>query len=280
MLAGHRILTSKQDILQGASLSSWGLPKMVAIAPHMGPHQFHYWTHERRESVRVPFRELVTDASLPAWYRSAAQMSRNLAHRRRGPGERLILVKFGNLGLSVASALAPAPEDLIPLKDMPSPAPEWLRYISLLRFANRPGAETLAAELRILSTNSKPSLWRRSYLDAPWPLAACLAAGQTETDLLRLAERAECGEMGSLDDWISAEQRWQQSGITDEDLVYLSGPQWPFDAQIGERGFPFAVATFLERRVKTQPAGLRATLDPFPGIAARPSADLVRRRST
>ena len=69
--------------------------------------------------------------------------------------------------------------------------------------------------------------------------------GQTDIDLLRLAERAERGEMGSLDDWICAEERWQHSGITDEELVYLAGARWPFDAQIGERGFPFAVATIM-----------------------------------
>jgi hypothetical protein len=238
-------LDQQLNILQGASTGSWGLPKMVAVAPHMGPHQFFYWMQERRDPIRVPSRELVTDASLPAWFRSAARLSRNLAHDRRLPGERFIRVKFGNLELSGASALAPAPEDLIPLKDMPCPAPEWLPYISSLRFADQPGADTLGAELRTLSTNWKPSLWRQRYLDAPWPLAACLAAVQTDADLLRLAERAERGEMGSLDDWICAEERWRQSGITDEDLVYLSSAKWPFDAQIGACGFPFAAATTL-----------------------------------
>ena len=42
-------------------------------------------------------------------------------------------------------------------------------------------------------------------MEVSWPLAACLAAGQTEPDLPRLAERAERGEMGSLEDWICAE---------------------------------------------------------------------------
>ncbi len=82
-------------------------------------------------------------------------------------------------------------------------------------------------------------------MEGSWPLAACIAAGQTAADLLRMAERAERGEMGSLEDWICAEQRWQQSGISDEDLIYLSGGRWPFDAQIGRTGFPFAVATVL-----------------------------------
>ena len=232
-------------IMLAASPSSWGLPKMMAVAPHIGPRQFRYWTAERRESVRVPVSELLTDASLPAWFRSAAQLSRNSPHGQWRSDERLIHVNFGNLPLSVTSTLAPAPEDLMPLKDIPRPAPEWLRYIALLRFAIRPGAETLAAELRILSTAWDPFLSRQSYLEGPWPLTACLAAGQTESDLLRLAERAERGEMGSLDDWISAEERWQQAGITNEDLVYLSGPHWPFDAQIAERGFPFAVTTVL-----------------------------------
>ena len=77
------------DILQAASTSSWGLPKMVAVVPHMQPHQFFYWTHERREVVRVPSGELVMDTSLPEWYRSAARLSGNLAHGPRGQGEKL-----------------------------------------------------------------------------------------------------------------------------------------------------------------------------------------------
>jgi hypothetical protein len=243
-------LDQQLGILQGASTSSWAFPKMLVVAPRMRPHEFFFWTHGRREPVRTPSSELVTDASLPAWYRSAGRLSRAFTHGRRWPGERPILVKFGNLGFSVASVLAPAPQDLIPLQDMPSPGPEWLPYISSLRFANRPGADTLAAELRLLSTNSKPSLWKQPYLDAPWPLVACLAAARTDTDLLRLAERAERGEIGTIDDWSCAEQRWQQSGITNEDLIYLSGDRWPFDAQIGERGFPFAAATspYVESR--------------------------------
>jgi hypothetical protein len=246
-------LDQQVDILQGASASSWAFPKLVAIAPRIGPHPFFYWTHGRPESVRVPSRELATDASLPAWYRSMVRFSRNMRHEDRRLGGRVLRAKFGNLGLSVTSVLTPAPEDLVPLQDMPNPGPEWLPYISALRFANRPGAETLAAELRILSTSWKPSLWSQRYLEISWPLAACLAAGRTDDVLLCLAERVEQGEMGSIDDWICAEERWQGSGITDEDLVYLAGDRWPFDAQIGQRGFPFAVASFpniQSRRIK------------------------------
>jgi hypothetical protein len=227
-------------ILGGVPVRPWVFPKMVAITPQMGPHQFFYLAHVRQEVVRVPFKELVADVSLPAWYRSAAQLIRNLTQGSPQEGGRRMRVRFGNLGLSVRSVLAPTSEALAPLQDMPNPGPEWLPYISSLRFASRPGADTLADELRILSTNWDPSLWRQLYLDAPWPLEACLAAGRTDTALLCLAEQAERGEMGSIDDWICAEERWQQLGITNEDLVYLSGDRWPFDAQIGERGFPFA----------------------------------------
>jgi hypothetical protein len=243
-------LDQQVDILQGTPTSSWALPKMVVVAPRMRPHAFFFWTHESREPVRTRSRELGTNDSLPAWYRSAGRLSRNFAHGRPWPAERPLRVKFGNLVLSIASILVPVPQDLLPLQDMPDPGLEWLPYISSLRFANQPGSDTLAAELRILSTVWKPSLWRQPGLDTPWPLAACLAAARTDSALLSLAERAERGEMGTIENWTRAEQRWQQSGITDEDLVSLSGDRWPFDAQIGERGFPFAAATspYVESR--------------------------------
>jgi hypothetical protein len=145
--------------------------------------------------------------------------------------------------------------------------------LHLLAPVCQPGADALAAELRILSTSWNPSLWRHLYLDGSWPLAACLAAGQTEADLLRLAERAERGEMGSLDDWICAEQRWQQSGISDEDLIYLSGARWPFDAQIGKLSFPFSVATVLNVEARRSQHAFDGWHGSCPGICRSPRAD-------
>jgi len=69
----------------------------------------------------------------------------------------VIRAKYGNIELSLVSAMAPAPEDLIPLEEMPNPRPEWLPYICSLRFANQPGAATLAAELHRLRAPNKTS---------------------------------------------------------------------------------------------------------------------------
>ena len=106
--AGHKILTSNWTSCKQPP-QALGHFRNRGGHPHAGPHQFVYWTRERRESVRVPSRELDCDVSLPAWYRSAARLSRNLPHGRGWPGEKFIGMNFGNLGLSVVSALAPAP---------------------------------------------------------------------------------------------------------------------------------------------------------------------------
>ena len=72
----------------------------------------------------------------------------------------------------------------------------------------------------------------------PWPILACVNACSNSSDLLKLADRAAQGELGDVDDWIAAETRWVDNGITGEDLVSMSDDRLPFDARIGETGFP------------------------------------------
>ena len=53
-----------------------------------------------------------------------------------------------------------------------------------------------------------------------------------------LAERADAGKLGEMNDWIEAEQRWITAGISEADIRYLVDAEaWPFDERIATIGF-------------------------------------------
>jgi hypothetical protein len=58
----------------------------------------------------------------------------------------------------------------------------------------------------------------------------------------KLAERATRGDLGDLPDWLAAESRWKERGVTLEDLLHLTDDRWPFDREIAQCGFPVATA--------------------------------------
>ena len=53
-----------------------------------------------------------------------------------------------------------------------------------------------------------------------------------------MAEKARSGELGDVGDWLAAEIRWSEDGITKEDLMSMTADRSPFDAAIRDVGFP------------------------------------------
>ena len=87
------------------------------------------------------------------------------------------------------------------------------------------------AEERMITVLQQPS-------NLPWPILTCLNSCTNSQELLKLADKAKQGELGGVDDWIAAETRWFDKGITRDDLISMSDDRLPFDARIGETGFP------------------------------------------
>ena len=56
-----------------------------------------------------------------------------------------------------------------------------------------------------------------------------------------MANKALTGKLGDVGDWLAAEIRWTENGITKDDLVSMSAERWPFDAAIRDVGFPTAL---------------------------------------
>jgi hypothetical protein len=130
---------------------------------------------------------------------------------------------------------------LIALADLPFVHSEWAPCISAAKFARQPTAKVLANELRWLSEVwiTRESFWFCRDLIA-WPLLSCLSAGNTQDELKELADRAQSGRLGQFDDWIAAERRWEDKGITERDILHVTDERWPFDTSIAETGVPLA----------------------------------------
>ena len=126
------------------------------------------------------------------------------------------------------------------MNDLPREMTTWAPYVSAIKFAKRPSAQTLAEELRWLAEiwNLPQGVSRRYNI--PWPLAACISTSRSDDDLNTYAERAELGKLGQYEDWISAEKRWKTEGITEADFTYMIDAHWPFNSSIANIGFPFS----------------------------------------
>jgi hypothetical protein len=90
----------------------------------------------------------------------------------------------------------------------------------------------------------------------PWPFEACISACESTSDLADLANRAERGDLGTIDTWLAAEQRWKYNGLTENDILHLEENIWPFGGEIDNIGFPFSCCPpfFSSVTKKTSPA--------------------------
>lgn len=121
-------------------------------------------------------------------------------------------------------------------------SPAWYPFVAAGRFLKEPSRFTLASELRFIVPQFDRKLLEWAGARLPWPIAACLKMASSESELQEIADQAEAGRFGNLDEWNEAERRWSEKGITTDDLMYMTDDRLPFDKHIGEIGFPFIVA--------------------------------------
>ena len=123
--------------------------------------------------------------------------------------------------------------------------PSWDLYKYAGDFMEAPSKRSLADALESLANffytekDMLPIFQQRSL---PWPIVACLNSCTNSQELLQLADKANQGELGDIDDWTAAETRWFDKGITRDDLLSMSDDRMPFDAKIGETGFPTTIS--------------------------------------
>ena len=160
----------------------------------------------------------------------------------------LRLVNVLNTGISygsIASLKANANVILPRLRHIQGWHPSWDVYKCAGEFMEAPSKESFANALKSLASffyaeeGMTTAFHQPSNL--PWPILTCLNSCTNSQELLQLADKAEQGELGGVDDWIAAETRWFDKGITRDDLISMSDDRLPFDARIGETGFPTTI---------------------------------------
>ena len=131
------------------------------------------------------------------------------------------------------------------LRHMQGWHPSWDVYKYAGDFMEAPSKKSLADALESLASffyteEDMPPTDLLGIL--PWPILACLNICTNSQELLQLADKANQGALGDVDDWIAAETRWFDKGITRDDLLSISDDRLPFDAKIGETGFPTTIS--------------------------------------
>jgi hypothetical protein len=112
---------------------------------------------------------------------------------------------------------------------------EWLPFTLGRKFMANPSPESLADTLETLvdTNNWKPG---RGYSGLPWQLASLLSDTESSEELLRHAQRARKGELGTSQDWLTAERRWTNRPFTIIDLTAFTDVEWPYKAKIADHG--------------------------------------------
>ena len=123
--------------------------------------------------------------------------------------------------------------------------PGWLPTIEEVKFSQSPSMQALTDGLRRVAVASEAFVPRVFRPRLSWVFGSCLVSARSQAELNDLVERAARGDLGDLRNWLAAENRWKERGVTLEDLLYLTDDRWPFDGEIAERGFPVAAAYHL-----------------------------------
>lgn len=234
-----RILRSNGD-----NLREFVVQRVIELIPQITPINFLVLT---RSSASIDWQ---TRSDLPDWFRSLMNFQTFAAHR---VADEPIAV-----GLRISKGKKSKPfiyqypfkqSVLIPMASMPIANPAWAPFLSAARFARKPNAETLANELRWLSKVWVPDESRLFMNDSiGWPLLACISRCKTQDELRALACRAQSGLLGDFNNWMSAEKRLGEMGITENDILYMTDDRWPYDASIDETGIPLASFSFMPWR--------------------------------
>jgi hypothetical protein len=153
------------------------------------------------------------------------------------------------------------------LRELAPLHPSWSPFVFLSGFAEKPGRETLADLLTRCADAGWSGFDVVPFSHLPWPVAACLEAGTSKERLYELAEQARAGELGDLDTWMAAEERWER-GIQLGELI-LDERTGSLDSLTASRGAP--PAWWLRIEFKERPL---ATLESL-FAAAEASGDPV-----
>jgi hypothetical protein len=113
-------------------------------------------------------------------------------------------------------------------------------------FAAQPSSATLAVALREIAKRNDAAAVRELAQALPWPLGCTAASATNANGWLRLADAAERGEMGGLEDWQLVEQRLALSTMSSADLDAGQIVPLPLTPEMARIGIPQPIAVNAE----------------------------------
>jgi hypothetical protein len=235
---GQRYWPEKQDkklqILKAAwdlDGGEWLLNKWIDIIPHTSPADFDLFRYHQPRVFSINSK---TD-----WFKGFKDFISGKGDFRRSDIKielRLMEFKTRQFWFPLLSIKHKTP---YVIEKIPNLSTEWSFLLAVEKFNRDPSANSLA---KALSGISNSALQNLSYSQTSWPLQACLSAYKLDGMALEeLASQAANGNLGDLPEWKAAEKRWQERGVTTDDLEYMSDAHWPYDQRIAEIGYPFAI---------------------------------------
>jgi hypothetical protein len=143
---------------------------------------------------------------------------------------------------------------------------DWQILNFAAEFAQRPSAAALADLLRACAKGSASSL--SSVLHAlQWPAVACIDWCKDAAAFLELVDAAVGGDLGDVDDWRRAEERWRTGRVGMSDLLALPNGRLPFDHDVATRGFPLIASRYIHDAMPNGLEEVRALVELFKNLS-------------
>jgi hypothetical protein len=217
---------------------SWAAEKLVVALPKLAPSELaSQFDTDELNSNEIYKR-------LPYWARTALAFFTWRGRGRDNITPILTGVPNDTFRLTFISIAKSKDLGLVGLLEMPEPASGWLPFLAVARFNSSPSRSTLVQELRAVVQHFDGENAKHAASWAVWPLSACLAYTSDADDLLKVMGRLEAGELGDTEDWLAAEGRWLESGVTEDDIIYNLQEVGPFNRDIARRGYPTIAGSY------------------------------------
>ncbi|MBZ8133137.1 hypothetical protein CLD20_07660 [Afifella sp. IM 167] len=123
-------------------------------------------------------------------------------------------------------------------EDLPQ-TPAWVSLRAVRDFHHAPSRSLLADLLEQAVQQDWLSLYESITDRIPWPLASLVRVCGLADDPSAVISQVRTGLFGDTADWLRAEERWEEVGVTAADLAGCASGNF-FDHRIGEVGVPLS----------------------------------------
>jgi hypothetical protein len=113
---------------------------------------------------------------------------------------------------------------------------KWGLFIAIGKFLACPSKSLLAEVLRAWA-KELPIRWY-ALEQLPWPIISLTMSATSASELSELATQVDKGQFGDMEDWIRAEERWSDKGLTESDLELATRTGRFFEANVRTVGAP------------------------------------------